>query len=164
MAYVLSVNLPPGGHILPYFKDSRGRWKVVLVNQYREAVGKKTIEAPGGRIENREKTKTALSRELKEETGIKVNPKLINIVFYEYLHPPVLNISVFGALVKISQKMVKNKNKKGNANENESTQVELYDLANLLKKREAGKIKIDLMTSRLLDEIAKAVGLLVKKY
>jgi len=34
----------------------------------------------------------------------------------------------------------------------------------LLKKREEGVIKIDLMTSRLLDEIAKAVGLLVKKY
>ena len=157
------IKLPLGGQVLPYFKDNRNAWRVVLVNQYRPAVLKKTIEAAGGQLDY-EPAETALSRELLEETGIKVNPESIKIVINEYTHPSILNTCSTGGIVKINQRMVKNKRKAGNNHENEQTQVEIFDLIKLIKKREANLITLDLITSRLIDEVAKTVGLLVKKY
>lgn len=157
------IILSGGGLILPYFSSSRGRWKIVLVSQYRPAVLKKTLEAAGGLLDH-QSVKTALIRELLEETGIKVNPQSIKITVNEYTHPSILSTRFIGGIVRINQNMVKNKKKAGNEFENERTQVEIFDLVELIKKRETNLITLDLMTSRLLDEVAKTVGLLVKKY
>ena len=157
------IKLPRGGQVLPYFKDSKNAWKIVLVSQYRPAVKKKTLEGAGGRLDN-EPAKEALSRELQEETGIKVKPSSIRTVFHEYAHPSILNASIFGGIAKINADMVTNKKKTGKKRENERTQVEIFDLVGFLKNREEGLVEIDLLTSRLLDEVAKAVGLLIKKY
>ena len=70
---------------------------------------------------------------------------------------------MFGGIVRIKANMVKNKKKRDSGN-GEHTQVEIFDLKDLLRNREAVIIKIDFMTSRLLDEVAKATGLLIKKY
>lgn len=152
-----------GGMVLPYFKDSKGRWKIVLVGQYRPAVEKQTIEAAGGRLDG-ELPKIALSRELAEESDIKVKARSIKIVVREYVHPSIISASFFGGIVRINQCMVKNKKNAGKKSENEWTQVEVFDLVEILKKRGRGSITLDLMTSRLIDEVAKAAGLLVKKY
>ena len=157
------IKLPPGGQVLPYFKDTFGKWKVVLVSQYRISLEVKTIEGAGGRIDKGETEEKALARELNEETGIKVEPKAITIVFNEYILTSLLNASAFGGIVRIKDSMVKNKNKRDSGN-GELTQVEIFDLKDLLRKREARAIKIDFMTSRLLDEVAKVTKLLVKKY
>ncbi|MBI2446563.1 MAG: NUDIX domain-containing protein [Parcubacteria group bacterium] len=157
------IKLPHGGQVIPYFKDSSGNWKVVMVNQYRIPIKAETIEGAGGRIGKNEAIKKALARELNEETGIKINHKAITIIFSEYVAPSLLDASMFGGISKINANMVINKNRMISG-KNERTQVEIFDLKNLLKKREEGVIKIDLMTSRLLDELAKTVGLLVRKY
>lgn len=156
------IILKGGGLVLPYFKNSDGKWKIVLVSQYRPAVKKRTIEAPGGRLDS-EPAKTALSRELLEETGIKVRPKSIEIVVNEYTHPSILSSCNIGGIVKINQSMVKNKSEAGKKWENEWTQVEVFDLVEIIKKRKANLVMLDLMTSRLIDEIAKATELLIKK-
>lgn len=157
------IILPLGGLILPYFKDSEGKWKIVLVRQYRPAVKKQTIEAPGGKLDS-EPAKTALSRELKEETGIKVGPKTIKIVIREYSNTSIININIIGGIVRINQCMVKDKKNAGNKSENEWTQVKIFDLIEILKKRDNGSIMLDLLTSRLIDEVAKEIGLLIKNY
>lgn len=157
------IILSGGGLILPYFNNSRGEWKIVLVSQYRPAVLKKTLEAAGGRLDN-QPPKIALSRELLEETGIKVKPQSIKITVNEYTHPSILSTCFIGGIVRINRRMVKNKKKAGNEFENERTQVEVFDLIEILKNRDNGLIMLDLMTSRLIDEVAKAVGLLIKKY
>lgn len=157
------IKLPIGGQVLPYFKDIKGVWHVVLVSQYRIALKKKTLEAAGGRIDKGEAVQKALARELNEETGINAKPQAVTIIFNEYALTSLLNTSVFGGIIRISANMVKNK-KKQNSGNGERTQVEIFNLKDLLKKREKGTIKIDLLTSRLLDGVAKAVGLLVKKY
>ena len=157
------IKLPHGGQVIPYFMDSLGKWRVVMVKQYRIPIKNETIEGAGGRIGKNEAIQKALARELNEETGIKLNPLAITIVFNEYVAPSLLDASMFGGISKINADMVINKNRMVSG-KNERTQVEIFDLKNLLKKREEGVIKIDLMTSRLLDEIAKTVGLLVKKY
>ena len=157
------IILSGGGLILPYFSSSRGKWKIVLVSQYRPSVKTITLEAAGGGL-NSEPANTALSRELLEETGIKVNPQSIKIAVNEYTHPSILSSRFIGGIVRINQCMVQNKRKAGNKYENERTQVEVFGLVELIKKREANLITLDLMTSRLVDEVAKTVGLLVKNY
>ncbi len=157
------ILLSGGGLVLPYFKNGRDKWKVVLISQYRPAIDKTIIEAAGG-ILGSEPVDIALSRELLEETGIKVKPQSIRIMVNEYVHPSILSSCSIGGIVEIDRHIVKNKRKAGLEYENEWTQVEVLDLTELIKKREANLIMIDLMTSRLIDEVAKATGLLVKKY
>lgn len=159
-----AIKLPRGGQVLPYFKDTGNVWHVVLVNQYRMALKKNTLEAAGGIIDESETPREALSRELKEETGIRIKSRSIKIIFEEYPMPSLVDSRVFGGIVEIKIKMVKNKKKAGNEFENERTQVEVFDLIEILKNRDNGLVILDLMTSRLVDEVAKAVGLLVKKY
>lgn len=157
------IILSGGGLVLPYFKNSRGRWKIVLVSQFRPAVKALTLEAPGGRLDS-EPPKIALSRELLEETRINVTPRSIRIVVKEYTHPSILSTVNIGGIVEIKAYKVKNKKMAGKSCENEWTQVEVVDLIEIMKKREANLVILDLMTSRLIDEVAKTVGLLVKKY
>ena len=47
--------------------------KVVMVRQYRHGLGVISTELPGGVIDNNEKPKDAIERELLEETGYKFN-------------------------------------------------------------------------------------------
>lgn len=157
------IILPGGGLILPYFKNSRGRWSVVLVSQYRPAVKSTTLEAPGGILDSKF-PKVALARELLEETGIRVSWQSIKIVVIEYTHPSILSNYNIGGIVRVDPKMVLNKKMAGKRCENERTQVEVFDLIELIKNREMSMMTFDLMTSRLIDEVAKTVGLLVKKY
>lgn len=157
------IILSGGGLVLPYFKTSFGRWKIVLVGQFRPAVKAVTLEAPGGRLDS-QPPRIALSRELFEETGIKIAPRSIDIVVSEYAHPSILNTKHIGGIVKIKAEMVKDKKFGGNGYENEWTEVKVFDLAQIMKKREANLVTLDLMTSRLIDEVAKTVGLLLKKY
>lgn len=157
------IILSVGGLVLPYFENRRGRWKIVLVGQFRPAVKAITLEAPGGRLDS-QSPNVALARELLEETRIKVSPHSIIMVVNEYTHPSILSTVNIGGIVKIKAEMVKNKKMAGKNSENELTQVEVFDLINILRKRDEGRIVPDLMTSRLIDEVAKTVGLLVKKY
>ena len=158
------IILSGGGLVLPYFRNNRDKWNIVLVSQFRPAVKAMTVEAPGGRLDL-EAPDIALSRELLEEAGIKVKPQSIKIVVNEYTHPSILSTINIGGIVEIKEGMVKNKKMAGNGScENEWTQVEIFDLVEIMKKRDAKLIMLDLMTSRLIDEVAKTVGLLVKKY
>lgn len=156
------IKLPRAGQILPYFKDpGDNRWKVVLVSQYRIAVRSETLEAPGGIFDKGEAPEEALARELKEETGIKVGSNTIQIVLYENPLISLLDSALFGGIVKVGSKSAKSGKKSGLDTETEWTRVEVLDLVSLLKKPE--KI-MDMMTARLLNEVAKETGLLTKNY
>lgn len=157
------IILSGGGLVLPYFKNRRGKWKIVLVSQFRPAVKAITLEAPGGRLDS-QSPNVALARELLEEAGIKVSPYSIVMVVSEYTHPSILNTVNIGGIVEIKANMVKNKKMAGNGYENEWTEVKIFDLVEVMKKRQSKIIMLDLMTSRLIDEIAKTVDLLAKNY
>jgi ADP-ribose pyrophosphatase len=67
--------------------------KVLLVSQYRDAVKKELLEIPAGGVDPGEDAKTAVKREMQEETGY-LPQKLVNLGGYylapgystEYLH------------------------------------------------------------------------------
>ena len=126
------IILSGGGLILPYFSSSRGKWKIVLVSQYRPSVKTITLEAAGGGL-NSEPANTALSRELLEETGIKVNPQSIKIAVNEYTHPSILSSRFIGGIVRINQCMVQNKEKPETNMKMNERKLKFLALLNLLK-------------------------------
>jgi len=50
-----------------------GEDRVLLVRQFREAIGKTSLEIPAGGIESEEDSAQAMQRELREETGYQAN-------------------------------------------------------------------------------------------
>ncbi len=61
------VTFPNSVAVLPIIRSSR---EVVLVKQYRPAIGKWILEAPAGTIKQGEDPREAAIRELEEETGL----------------------------------------------------------------------------------------------
>lgn len=98
--------LPDGRIIDPYFVIEVPSWtnmvvitkeeRIVLVRQYRQALGTTTLELPGGILEIGEAPKSSAIREMQEETGyvseevefimqISPNPALMNNTAYFFL-------------------------------------------------------------------------------
>lgn len=59
------VSMPDGVVIAPVTTDGR----IVLIRQYRQALGRETIEFPAGQVDPGEAPEGAIARELYEETG-----------------------------------------------------------------------------------------------
>lgn len=86
------VELPPSACAMAVTEDN----EVILVRQYRHAVGETLLEIPGGFIDAGEDYQKAIARELLEETGyefihydylgkIAANPGLLDNYTYLYL-------------------------------------------------------------------------------
>ena len=101
-----TCELPDGRIIDPYFVIEVPSWtnmviitkeeRIVLVRQYRHALGTTTLELPGGILEKGELPKASAIREMQEETGyvseevefimqISPNPALMNNTAYFFL-------------------------------------------------------------------------------
>ncbi|MET3682396.1 ADP-ribose pyrophosphatase [Alkalibacillus flavidus] len=59
--------------------------KIVMVEQYRKALGKSIIEIPAGKLEQGENPESTAARELQEETGYK--PGRLNYIVSYYTSP-----------------------------------------------------------------------------
>ncbi|MEJ2470098.1 MAG: NUDIX hydrolase [Desulfuromonadales bacterium] len=59
------IRHPGGAAVLPVFDDGR----VLLIRQFRPAIGQMIYEIPAGRLEDEESAPECASRELREETG-----------------------------------------------------------------------------------------------
>lgn len=77
------VRFPNSVAVLPLFSDG----SVVLLRQYRPAVGGWVIEAPAGVVEPGEDPRSAAVRELEEEAGLKAEPESLIMVGEGYVSP-----------------------------------------------------------------------------
>jgi len=159
---------PDGAMVIPYFyKD--GQWMVVIVRQFRIALadGKEddyeTLEAVAGEAYGDDK-KVCMAAELKEEAGILVDPSKIKMVACEFHVPSSFSDDLYSGIVEIEESQIPKEILAGEWFDGEYTIVEIHPLVELLRARNQGGIKLDVWTARVLDEVAKQVGLLVKNY
>jgi 8-oxo-dGTP pyrophosphatase MutT (NUDIX family) len=160
------IEAPDGCLILPYFCDDAD-WQVVLVEQFRIAIPGKTTEPAGGEANYCiwiEKPKESMARELEEETHIKVDPNEIELVFCEMIEPSMLGSRIWAGIIEISKSQLPVEIIGEELVSGECTVIVVKPLIKLLKDRDAMRIEMNLRTSRLLDELAKKVGLLTKNY
>lgn len=159
------VEAPDGAQVLPYFKTDSG-WNVVMVESFRIALPGQTLEAAGGEIDENEKDpRFAMARELKEETGIEVRPDNIRIVLEEWIQPSTMTARAFGGIVEIRESQIPSNLVHGEWDTGEYTVVVIKPLLELLRFRDSmPEARFDLWASRLLDEVAKKVGFLIKNY
>lgn len=157
-----TIEAPDGALILPYFREGSS-WFVVMVEQFRIALPGKTIESPGGEVD-RAAIKQSMARELEEETRITVDSARIDLVFKELFNPSMMASKSYGGIVEIQLSEVPEQLLAGEWHLGEYTVVLVRPLVELLRQRDAMETELALYTSRLLDEVAKKVGLLSKSY
>ena len=107
--------------------------KIVLVRQFRQALGRIVLELPAGVLKKGEKERTAALRELEEETGFCA--KKIKRIFSAYASPGYSNELLHYYLAENLQPM------KQQLDEDELVEVDILPLDVCLKMIEAGKIK-----------------------
>ncbi len=115
------------------FKTPLLKARVIMVKQFRYAVGKVTEELPAGKLDKNEKLSSCLKRELKEETGYSASrfKKLISF----WPTPAFANeiIHIYWADGLKSGKM--------NPDDDEFLSCSVETFGSLLKKIEKGKIQ-----------------------
>jgi ADP-ribose pyrophosphatase len=61
----IKIDHPEAAAIVPFFSEDQ----ILMVRQYRYALGKETLEIPAGKMDPGEKPEACARRELLEETG-----------------------------------------------------------------------------------------------
>lgn len=154
--------VPNGAQILPYLLRNK-EWCVVMIEQFRIAVSRQTIECPGGEVDL-DDVQVVMAKELGEEAKIHVDPGRVKIVFRELIQPSIMNAWAYGGIIELDQAEVQDQAIGGEWYFGEYTAVVIKPLIEMLKWRDSGNHHLDLWSSRLLDEVAKEVGLLKKCY
>jgi 8-oxo-dGTP pyrophosphatase MutT (NUDIX family) len=136
---------------------------VVMVEQFRIALRAVTLEAAGGEADE-DDPRVSMARELEEEINLHVRSDRIKLVYTAFIQPPILTSKVFGGIVRISESDLPKELLGGEHQFGEFTVLTVRSLIPLLKSRDAGEFTFDLETSRLLDAVAEAVGLIERRY
>ncbi len=156
------INTPHGAKVLPFFKRG-GEWYIVMVEQFRIALPGKTLEAPGGEVDE-ENVLLCMARELEEEARINVRTEDIQLVFRARVQPSMMNTTVYGGIVEIAESQLPQETVGGEWMHGEYTVLAVRSLIDVLKGRDSGFMDMDLETYLLLDCVAKRVGLLAVNY
>lgn len=97
------IKHPGAAAIIPVLEDGR----IILVEQYRNALGRKTFEIPAGGIEKGETPLQCVTREIEEETGYRSNQIefLIKVITAIGFCDEMIPIYVAKDLVKTEQNL-----------------------------------------------------------
>ncbi|MEE1312564.1 MAG: NUDIX hydrolase [Lachnospiraceae bacterium] len=97
------IKHPGAAAIIPVLEDGR----IILVEQYRNALGRKTFEIPAGGIEKGETPLQCVTREIEEETGYQSNQIefLIKVITAIGFCDEMIPIYVAKDLVKTEQNL-----------------------------------------------------------
>ena len=109
--------------------------KIVLIREYRPAVGKWLYQLPAGTIEKGEKGKNTASRELEEETGYHSND--IKFLFKSYTSPGTSNEIMYFFIAQGLKKSVQH------LDENEMIEAKPTPIKKILSMIKNGKIMDD---------------------
>ncbi len=107
--------------------------KILMVRQYRTAIGKESLELPAGGINPGEDTKTCAIRETEEETGLR--PKDANHLIDVFTSVGFCNEKIY---IYYSNSL---ESSKQNLDEDEYVNVERYTIEELVQLIQEGKIE-----------------------
>lgn len=124
--------------------------ELVMVSQYRDKVSRVTLEVPGGQIDDGETPLDAAIREVREETGIKIDASRMNYLGERVKHPSSGTLS-YGFSLRLQpdelEKIRKKADKgRGHGVDGEDTYVHVVKLSKLMM----GNIRIDWATMGLV--------------
>ena len=152
--------LTPGGKIVsPYYVYEFPTWvaalaltedgKVIMLHQYRHALGETCVEIPGGCVDNTDKNlEAAIARELKEETGYEFSS-------FEYLGKISANPSTNNNLLHMFLAKGGKKVAEQALDGNEEIEVELLSVKDVKKLIKENKILQSMHVSCLLYGLEK---------
>lgn len=141
----IRVDHPEASAVIP-FTPAGG---VVMVRQYRYALGMETLEIPAGKVDPGEDPKTCAERELLEETGFSA-PELVLL----YTYAPAIGYSNERIHIYSARNVVR---RSGKTDEREISSVEVISLQDLWAMIRSGdildgKTLIGLAISRALKD------------
>jgi ADP-ribose pyrophosphatase len=150
----------PGGKIVdPYYVYEFPTWaaavpitedgKIIMVRQYRHALGEVCLELPGGCVDNADKDFTAaIARELREETGYSFSS-------YDYLGKISANPSTNNNLLHMFLARGGKKTSVQQLDANEEIEVEIYSIEEVKQMLKENKIVQAMHVSCLLYAFEK---------
>jgi ADP-ribose pyrophosphatase len=80
----MKIDHPEAAAVIPFISDDA----ILMVRQYRYALGKETLEIPAGKLDPGEEPETCVRRELMEETGYEAGD-----VSFLYTYAPAIGYS-----------------------------------------------------------------------
>jgi ADP-ribose pyrophosphatase len=152
--------LSPGGKIIsPYYVYEFPTWvaavpvtedgKIIMVRQYRHALGETCIEIPGGCVDNTDaNNQAAIARELLEETGYAFSS-------YDYLGKISANPSTNNNLLHMYLAKGGKKIAEQNLDSNEEIEVELLTIGEVRKLIRENKILQSMHVTCILYALEK---------
>ncbi len=116
-------------NVIPLTEDK----KFIMVKQHRLGTDEITIETPGGVIEKDEEPEKTALRELMEETGYK--PERIHFLKKLSANPAIMNNYIYFYFAENCRKI-----EGQNLDNIEDIEIELFDIDEILRMIESGKI------------------------
>ena len=124
----MKIDHPEAAAVVPFVSDE----EILMVRQYRYALGKETLEIPAGKLDPGETPEACVRRELLEETGFEAG----HLTFL-YTYAPAIGYS--NELIHIySARHLKKRRKK--VDEREISSVQIYSLRRLRKMMKRGRL------------------------
>jgi ADP-ribose pyrophosphatase len=125
----IRIDHPPAAALVPFVTDE----SILMVRQFRYALGRETLEIPAGKLEPGEEPQTGIRRELGEETGYAAGR-----IEWLYTYAPAIGYSNELIHLFCGRDLRKTAQR---SDEEEISSVEVVSIAKLLELIKAGQIQ-----------------------
>ena len=116
----IRIDHPQAAAIVPFVSDD----EIIMVRQYRYALGRETLEIPAGKIDRGESPEECIKRELVEETGFEAQS-----IEWLYTYAPAIGYSNELIYLYVGRDL---KKLEKDIDENEISSIEIFTLKEVL--------------------------------
>lgn len=125
----MRIDHPEAAAVVPFVSED----EILMVRQYRYALGKETLEIPAGKLDPGETPEACVRRELREETGYEAGE-----FTFLYTYAPAIGYSNERIHIYSARRLRKKKTK---VDEREISAVEKHSLGRLKEMAKKGRIE-----------------------
>jgi ADP-ribose pyrophosphatase len=125
----IKIDHPEAAAVIPFVSEE----EILMVRQYRYALGKETLEIPAGKMDQGETPESCVRRELLEETGYEAGE-----LTFLYTYAPAIGYSNERIHIYSARRLQK---KKAAIDEREISAVEKHSLTSLKEMMKEGRLE-----------------------